>query len=412
MRPKENETSRGDDRDFIIQRSLLTAAVLSAVTFCAQAQEGVIFGNQGGLSIETANGNFSAGVGGRIHADVALYDDDVASLGSGTELRRAWLKLFGTLYRDWAYKIEYGFGDASAKDVYLAYTGFERLNLVAGNFKQPFSLSNMTSTNYLTFMERALPHEAIVPGRRIGLGARTFVEHWSLASGVFGETVEDHAGTLPDGREADSGISLGVRATFAPWHRYGRVLHFGGAVNRFDPGDGQRDGFRFRSRPESHVTDVRLVDTGEGAITGVQGQTLYGVESAAVLGPWSAQGEYVVADVGDSDVGDVGFDGWYVQSSYFLTGESRPYDVASGDFGRIKPDGAHGAWQIAVRYSSVDLNDGAIRGGGQDDVTVGLNWYANPRVRIMANYVAVVDHQRRGVQDEPQAFQMRFQADF
>ena len=39
------------------------------------------------------------------------------------------------------------------------------------------------------------------------------------------------------------------------------------------------------------------------------------------------------------------------------------------------------------RYSYLDLNDAEIRGGILSDVTVGLNWYALPNLRVMANYV-------------------------
>src|SRR5699024_268862 len=42
-----------------------------------------------GLTVESANGDFKFKVGGRIHADAAIFDDDKTNLGGGSELRRA-----------------------------------------------------------------------------------------------------------------------------------------------------------------------------------------------------------------------------------------------------------------------------------------------------------------------------------
>jgi phosphate-selective porin OprO/OprP len=56
--------------------------------------------------------------------------------------------------------------------------------------------------------------------------------------------------------------------------------------------------------------------------------------------------------------------------------------------------GGWGAWEIAARYSHIDLDDGVndlagggIRGGVGTIYTLALNWYPNALVRISANYV-------------------------
>ncbi len=78
--------------------ALAIGLALAAVP-CAQAQEGAIFENEGGLNFETADGNFTFGILGRIQADAAFYDQDVAALGSGTEFRRARIGAQGTFIR-------------------------------------------------------------------------------------------------------------------------------------------------------------------------------------------------------------------------------------------------------------------------------------------------------------------------
>ncbi|MEM8964657.1 MAG: porin, partial [Acidobacteriota bacterium] len=65
---------------------------------------------------------------------------------------------------------------------------------------------------------------------------------------------------------------------------------------------------------------------------------------------------------------------------------------SSGSWNRIKPNanwgmGGGGAWEIAGRYSNINLNDGNISGGEMDVFTLALNWYPNPATRLMINYV-------------------------
>src|SRR5262249_22448222 len=81
------------------------------------------------------------------------------------------------------------------------------------------------------------------------------------------------------------------------------------------------------------------------------------------------------------------------------TGESHKYNAASASYGGINPanpfslsGGGWGAWEIAARYSTIDLNDRiastvGIAGGQQNIYTVGLNWYATRNIRLMFNYL-------------------------
>src|SRR3546814_1140637 len=68
----------------------------------------------------------------------------------------------------------------------------------------------------------------------------------------------------------------------------------------------------------------------------------------------------------------------YWSSGRVLFRSSRPFDWRTGDWG---------AWEIAARYSVVDLNDKDILGGRQENVTLGLNWYVNNNMRFMLNYI-------------------------
>ncbi|MGH8525179.1 MAG: OprO/OprP family phosphate-selective porin, partial [Gammaproteobacteria bacterium] len=139
-----------------------------------------------------------------------------------------------------------------------------------------------------------------------------------------------------------------------------------------------------------------------------------GAEAALVWGPFSLQGEYIWTHLDrDSGLSDPAFDGYYVYGSWFLTGESRPYDNEKGRFTGVLPKsivgkGGYGAWEVALRYSDVDLNDEDIEGGEEDNLTVGLNWYPTRNIRFMANYIHA-NSERQRVEDDPHVFQIRTQ---
>ena len=94
------------------------------------------------------------------------------------------------------------------------------------------------------------------------------------------------------------------------------------------------------------------------------------------------------------------FSGWYAFLTYSLTGEQHPYDPATASFRNLRPanplgtPGGWGAWEVAARYSVVDLDylpfstaaTGGIAGGKQDVWTVGLNWYPNNIIKFQLNY--------------------------
>ncbi|MDJ0806991.1 MAG: OprO/OprP family phosphate-selective porin [Gammaproteobacteria bacterium] len=364
------------------------------------------FGKTGGLTWKDRKRGYELELGGRLLLDAVNYRDDLEPLGSGTELRAARVSLKGSLAEDWKFKAQYDFAenDLSVKDVYLRYQGLRRLDaLTIGQFKEPFSLEEQTSSKHITFMERALPVDTFSPGRALGLGIDAHGKSWNLSAGLFAEAVGD----VP-ADEGNEGWGMAVRGTWALIRGDRRSLHLGAALENREPDD---DGeVRYRAGPESHLTSVYLVNTGK--IDEVENTRTLGLEAALVEGPFSLQGEYIRASVErDGGMPELDFNGWYIFGSWFLTGESRPYSASDGAFDRVIPRGEWGAWELALRYSTLDLDDRDVLGGEANSTTLGLNWYINPRIRIMANYIRV-ESEREGVSDDPDVFQLRSQLVF
>ncbi len=319
-----------------------------------------------------------------------------------------------------------GVGVNSFKDVYISVSDLPWLGTVrVGHFKEPLSLEELTSSRFITFMERSLLN-VFAPDRNIGIMATqvTASQNATLSIGVF-RTIDDKPPFIADD---DHGDAVTLRGTWLPWYdeaTEGRgLLHLGlgySARNVDDPVQ------RVRQREEIAVGPY-VVDTGEfGNVTDIQ---IFNPEVAFVYGPFSVQSEYIGATyVRNGGVGDAYFDGIYVQAGYFLTGENRVYDRQAGAFTRVRPyenffrvrdqNGyvftGKGAWEVAYRYSYLDLNhpSALVFGGWDSSHTFGVNWYLNPYTRLMFNYI----HSDLGVPGQQantflDVFAMRAQIDF
>ena len=330
------------------------------------------------------------------------------------------------LWKDWRAEVDVDVADneIDVKDFWISYDrlGFIGSGLIkVGNFKEPFGLEMLVTSKYMTFLERGLL-TVFAPSRHIGIAYIMWGNNWSFSTGVFGEELED------TDKGEDEGYGITGRLTFAPLHQEAKTVHLGLAASYRTPDANvdKPDQVRFRSRPETHVARTRFLNTGR--IKDVNNFTLFGLEAATVFGPFSVQGEYIRSHVSRKNgEPDVSFDGAYVFGSWLVSGESRPYinqkrgvEGAFGEFGRIVPKNEYGAWELVLRYSTLDLNDvdGGITGGRARNITIGLNWYANANMRIMANYVIVDTDENADADgdflgdDDFKIFQMRFQVIF
>ena len=414
---RDRQTQPLDQKVRVLERKLEIQE--KAAAQAADQQKAIKVSNNGNsIKFASNDGNFVFQPGGRVQVDFAHYEADRQNLGDGTAIRRARLSGRGTVYHDWNYKVEYEFSDSKAnpaargiRDAYISYAGWRPATVTVGNFKEPFSLEQLTSDSAVTFLERSLI-DVFAPSRHIGVGVQTAGANWTLAGGAFGERPEDDVAN-----EGDKGYDLTARATWAPQWDKGRVLHLGAAVRRHDPNN-STNALRFASRPESNITDLRLVDT--GVLTDTDNIRSYGLELAGEWGPWSLQGEYIGTRVDRKTGSDADLGGWYMLASWFLTGENRPYRVSEGIFDRVTPTrsvglGGRGAWELALRLSQLDLNDGALIGGRERNLTAGVNWHLTPNVKLQANYIRVLELDRPGSAsdgDEPGTYTVRAQVDF
>jgi phosphate-selective porin OprO/OprP len=351
-----------------------------------------------GFNHETADGGINLNVGGRAQLDWNMSDPggavkrkfDLHGTDTGVEFRRARLSIGGLVYNNIDFKFEYDFagGSPAFKDVYMGMSKLPGVQYVrVGHFKEPFGLEELTSDDFTTFQERATMN-AFAPDRNTGIAVMPafFDQRMTVQGGAFRET--DNFG---NGFGSDQQYNATARATGLPWYdAEGKLLHLGlSYTHKFR----SNEDITFSQRPESHLFPVNLVNTQKVSTDGVDAVN---PEVAFALGPMSVQAEYTEAFVDQVHASDPRFGSFYVEGSYFLTGESRArfYRRSVGYFDRVIPlhdfsvDGRHwGAWQLAARFSRIDLDSKDVAGGTLDDVTAGFNWYLNPNTRIIVNYV-------------------------
>lgn len=347
------------------------------------ATDGPVVNWPGGPEFVSADGRFSARLHGRVLADywAVASNTDGVDYPSGSTLREVRIGMSGKLDGDWGYKVEVDFaGDkVTVKDAYVRYLGFDDWTLTIGNQKPVFSLEHLTGQQHTIFMERALP-TLFGFSESLGIGLATAGDNWSLAFTAFGET----PGTEVEG---DEGYGIAGRATFAPVARQGTVLHLGASGHHKRITDDQT--LQIQQRPEVRIFEERLLDTGALPAEIV---TAAGVEFLGIWGPFTLQGEYMRNWADYRRLETLSYDGGYLQGSWVLTGESRPYSVASGVANRVLPaaplgEGGWGALELAARFSTLDLNDGSVAGGSEDNFTLGINWHPTRYTRLMFNWV-------------------------
>ena len=395
-------------------------------------------------TIQSADGQFSTSIHGVMQLDAADYRQrtpgvatvdfrrggaaaDTAharDLSSGTDFRRARLGVDGRLFGTFEYDVLAEFGGTGEEDaghiqeLWVQYSGLKPFHFRVGAFAPFIGLEDANSTNALPFLER--PASADLARSLAGGDFREAAQlvantsRWFLSAAVTGRTVgvvnsTGAAVTQP----YDSQLGAVARAAWVPLRGADWLVHLGAhgswVARPADTGGPDaaagvaRYPVEFRTQPELRVDATRLIDT--GAIDAAHAASA-GAELAAQKGPVYVQGEYEHLGVQrrQSALSDPSFHGWYVEGGWMLTGERRVYNYGNYAFdgppvrSPFDPKrGAWGAWELAARYSTVDLNHHAgapgtptpadgVRGGAQSITSVGVNWYLNPVVRLMLDY--------------------------
>jgi phosphate-selective porin OprO/OprP len=401
--------------------------------------------------ISTGDGRFEMAIRGRFHFDAGTYSQspsndvpyvvdgqNVRDLNSGSYFRRSQFGVEGKFFRDFDYEMRFNFGGSEVEDagsiniMRVAYNPTPEIRINIGAIQPTFTLDDSTSSNDITFLERASVVNALI-GEFGGSDGRKGIEATYLKQGENMDFMFNVAYTTStigarnanaDDRDhllgrfaarvfknADWDVHLGANAA--------TILSMGGVDVTSPTALFASRNLNFRDRPELRINGDRLVATGN---IPAESAWMWGLEAGIRYKNFYTSGEYFQWGV-DRDRACAGcnvlapdpeFSGYYVMASYILTGETKRYEAQNRSnsrmqFGAPRPNspfstgGTWGAWEIAARYSVMDLdynvnplglaviaapnaNLGEIRGGEQAITSVALNWYLNRNMRVMFQY--------------------------
>ncbi len=378
-----------------IKRHTLSLALLAAVAAPAAHAE---------IAIDVIGGS-EISFEGLVQADGNWFDNDLADLngagingdGSEFELRRAELVLKGKGPGNIEWVVGYDAKADKFLDTNLKYKigGNSNNYLQLGQYKQPNSMEELSSTKNNDFISKATVTNTYAVARRLGVGYSYGSNDWGLTASYFGRELT---------RNLAHGPGFGLRGTWAPINEKGNVLHFGLAYVDYDT---PADTFRVRARPNADLATLRLVDSGN--LTDADRVATTSLEGLWIHGPFKLQGEYYSSDVQRYRAGsdDYTSTGAYLSGLWNVTGETWSYKGGTpGTSGPKEP--ATGMWQLGLRYDTVDLDDGSVLGGQMDIITAGVNYYWRSNYKVALNYVKV-SSERRDVSDDPSILEARLQ---
>lgn len=283
--------------------------------------------------------------------------------------------------------------------------GFPELHsyIFAGRTKEGFSLNKVMNGYSGWTMERQMALD-VIPILADGVKWMGFLPKQRLFWNV---------GVFANWLSKDQSFStykwqFATRIGWLPYYSAERntTLHIG--LN-YRYGESENGEIRVRSRPEANPAPF-FIDAGTFPASH---SNHFGGELYFNSGPFMVGSEYYVHSFTSPEKDNPAFVGGDIMMSYIFTGESRAYSDVSNIYGFIPVkkslfNGGPGAWELVVRFSSLDLDDGKIHGGKFWRITPMVNWYLSENVRLELVYGYGV-LERFAMKGTTQFFQSRIQ---
>jgi phosphate-selective porin OprO/OprP len=404
--------STTDIVDALVSKGVLTEEEGKLITkghTSAKDKQPVVKEKDGAFKLESANGNNSIQLTGRLHFDARsidtntgaenktnFIDKDSTSLADQFEVRRARIGVKGTFAKHYDYEVLTNLVGSSSNLLDVAYVNagmYKPLQFKAGLFKQPFNLEEYgTSSNNIDFMERSYVNQ-LTPAKKAG-----FMLHGALENGITYAGSVYQQNTFGEVDAENTGKGFAGRATMNLSQLMGSketVFHIG--VAGFDseygvtPTTSSSGGtataatiVNFRTEGRGIANAYRAQIGGTAATSGYSAPSpntasmqnkAYGLELAAAYGPFKVQGEYTAQDFkADAATNTASLDAkaYYIEAMWMLTGENYADWYKNGAWGGIKPKKEFnaetltglGAWEIGLRYDAYDVDNVAFNTDG------------------------------------------------
>ena len=299
----------------------------------------------------------------------------------------------------------YDFGTRKVNEIILWKDFGDHLTIDVGHISPIYAFLNSISTPWFSFLEVPLIENAFTPSYRVGTQWIVHYEpSFAMSFGVYRRRIS----YLYTGMRTSGILNL----LYAPINEPRRLLVFNSAAwyQGINPALG------------SNTADFTAAPIASPlfAYTLVNGNVLFATdfyafteEVAGLKGPFS-----IIAGVNGTSVHRIAgypsptFGGYFILANYFLTGESRVFNLKAGSFTGITPitNKTHGAVELSVMYDYINLNSRGILGGIERDYGFSINYYPTEHCKFLAEYVlARATPAYNGINQTANIFALRIQ---
>ncbi len=358
-----------------------------------QPAQAPLAGYDEGFFIQTPDRSFRFTLEGLLQVRGTFFEPGLAERTSDFSLQRMRFELGGELYERYLFHVEPNFSedDVELEEAWFgADLGTGGPRLMFGRMKEPFSLEEMLPRRHIDFPGFSILDQ-FAPAEDHGVtllgGSRDAT--WEYGAAFYNGT---------GGEDLNSDKDFAARLVARPWaEREGALiqrLQFGGAAT-WGHEDAELEGSEL-------VTEAKAPFLAFEPGSSADGDRLrLGLEAAWLSGPTALMAEaiQITEDLSGSG-GDVENEtrGWYAAASWVLTGEQKLFSGVKPNHPLWVKDASagSGAWQLALRYSDLQLDDALVDAGlvaatsFPDSVRtwdLGLNWYTTANTKVMLHYL-------------------------
>lgn len=262
---------------------------------------------------------------------------------------------------------------------------FKGMVMSIGKQKEAISMERLLIGTQLSMSERPAVIDAHFPFRNVGVtfSGRQFNERVTWALGVYNDWFD----ASQKFKESSNQIIGRLTGLVYVSDQERQLLHVGLGI-RYD--DAKEDLY-FQSSPEFNLSSL-FVETGPFE---ADRSLTYDLEISWRGGPFWLSTEIIRNQNKSPDLENPVFGGFHVSGTWVLTREMRKYNKRNGTMGGVPVSrsvyqGGPGAWELASRFSRIDLSNGLVDGGEMDILSMGLNWWLQPTFGISLNYRYII----------------------
>lgn len=341
----------------------------------------------------------------RVQADAQVFSKNTLNeIGDGAKIRRARFAVKALINKHLYGELDINVanGILELNDAYLQYDFLNGLSSRVGNFKEPFSMTQTTTSRYIKFMERSLEVGTFAPSRHLGWETSYSSKKFLAVGGIFFQEIEDAEKAIytEDNNKdfgRDEGYSLTGKFVYQPFnHKDHYGLHLGIAYSHRTPktsfAPGEWGMARYSARSLSNINRKKYLDT--DLIAHMDHESFTNFELAGFYKGLYLQGELMNNNlIRKNDLETLNFGGYHIEGGYMLFGGRQVYNKGEGEFTMPNLGRKWGDVEFVLRYDFVDLNSKDVYGGSAEGFTAGFNIYTGYNFKFQINY-SYVNHDR------------------